>query len=139
MSIELHLFVQDSKIPSRDAWQQAIEEAGIPAVLYPTLDLRTDSGFSPTMYNGQESGFELYLDLAANYFESYPHVAEQAGNRDMCISFRWGGDFIENNAAISCGAALTRLVDGIFLHSETSEFFTAANVLEGIRPYLIEE
>ena len=131
--MEIHIFVQDSQVPNRAAWQQAIDEAGFPAVLDATLDLRKDSGFSPTVYNGQESGFELYLDSAASYLESYPQIAEVVGARDMCISFRWGGDVVEAAAAISCGAALTKLTDGIYLDAETGRVFTADVVLDGIQ------
>ena len=138
MSVEIHIFVADSQVPSRDAWQQAIEEAGFPVVLGASLDLRKDSGFSPVSYNGQASGFELYLDDAESYLESYPHIAEQVWTRDKCVSFRWGGDIAEANAAMSCGAALTRLTGGIYFDTETDRVFMADEVLEGIREYLIE-
>jgi hypothetical protein len=131
--MEIHIFIQDSQVPTRDAWQQAIEEAGFPAVLDPTLDLRKDAGFSPTVYNGQQSGFELNLDAAGSYLESYPHIAEQVGGRDSCVSFRWGGDIVEAAAAISCAAALTRLTDGIYFDPETDRVFSADVVLDGIK------
>jgi hypothetical protein len=133
MSMEIHIFMEDSRVPSREAWQQAIEAAGFPAVLYQSLDLRKDTGFSPTAYNGQESGFELYLDPAASYLESYPHIAEQIGGRDRCVSFRWGGDLVEAAAAISSAAALTKLTDGIYFDPETDRVFTADVVLDGIQ------
>src|SRR6185312_4233262 len=101
MSLELHIFIQYSQVPSRDAWQQAIEEAGFPTVLDQTLDLRRDTGFTPTTYKGQATGYEFYLEPAAGLIEAYPHIAEQVGNRDMCATFRWGGDLAECAAAIS--------------------------------------
>ena len=85
------------------------------------------------IYNGQESGFELYLDSAASYLESYPHIAEQVGSRDKCVSFRWGGDVVEASAAISCGAALTRFTDGIYFDPETDRVFAADVVFDGIQ------
>jgi len=131
--MEIHIFMEDSRVPSRESWQQAIEQAGFPAALYQSLDLRKDTGFSPTAYNGQESGFELYLDPAASYLESYPDIAEQVGSRDKCVSFRWGGDLVEAAAAISCGAVLARLTDGIYFDPETGRVFTADTVLDGIQ------
>ena len=125
--------MEDSHVPSRESWQQAIEAAGFPAVLYESLDLRKDTGYSPTTYNGQQSGFELYLDPAASYLESYPHIAEQVGVRDRCVSFRWGGDLVEAAAAISCGAVLAKLTDGIYFDPETDRVFTADIVLDGIQ------
>jgi hypothetical protein len=133
MSMEIHIFMEDSRVPDRESWQRAIEQADFPAILDPSLDLRDDSGFSPTIYNGQESGFEFYLDPAGSYLENYPHIAAQVGNRDMCVSFRWGGDVVEAAAAISCGAALAKLTDGIYYDPETDRVFTANTVIEGIR------
>ncbi len=134
--MELHIFMEDSRVPNRESWQQAIEAAGFPAVLYESLDLRKDTGFSPTNYNGQQSGFELYLDPAGSYLESYPHIAEQVGSREKCVSFRWGGDLVEAAAALSCGAALTKLTDGIFYDPDADRVFTADKVLDGVQEYL---
>lgn len=131
--MEIHIFLEDSRVPNRESWQRAVEEAGFPAVLYPELDLRKDSGFSPTSYNGQESGFEISLDPAASYLQSYPHIAEAVGGRDKCVSFRWGGDLVEAAAAISCGAALAWCVDGVYFDPETDRVLTMATVLEGIQ------
>jgi hypothetical protein len=133
MSMEIHIFLEDSRVPNREAWQQAIEAAGFPAVLDATLDLRKDTGFIPVAYNGQASGFELYLDPAASCLESYPHLAEQVGGRDKCVSFRCGGDVVEAAAAISCGAVLTMLTDGIYFDPETDRIFSADTVHDGIQ------
>jgi hypothetical protein len=71
MSVELHIFIQDSRVPIRDAWQHAIDELGFPAVLDESLDLRKDNGFSPTTYKGQATGFELYLEPASDALSVY--------------------------------------------------------------------
>jgi hypothetical protein len=47
MSIELYIFVADSKVPSREVWMQTIDELGFPTTLYPMLDVRTHTGFLP--------------------------------------------------------------------------------------------
>jgi len=128
--------MEDSRVPNRESWQEAIEAAGFPAVLYESLDLRKDTGFSPTTYNGQQSGFELYLDPAESYLESYSHIAEQIGSRNKCVSFRWGGDLVEAAAALSCGAALAKLTDGVFYDPDADSVFTADTVLDGVQEYL---
>jgi hypothetical protein len=129
--------MDDSRVPARELWQHAIETAGFPAVLCESLDIRKDTGFSPTTYNGQQTGFELYLDPAASYLESYPHIAEQIGSRDKCVSFRWGGDLVEAAAAISCSAALTKLTDGIFFDPDADSVFGADTVLDDVKEYLV--
>src|SRR5712691_7634089 len=95
MSLELHIFVQDSRVPSRDAWQQAIEQLGFSTVLEQSLDLRRDKGFRPTTYKGRSTGFEFSLEPAADILASYSHITQQVGNRDKCATFRWGGDMTE--------------------------------------------
>src|SRR6185503_19562459 len=109
MAVELHIFLEDSRVPSRDAWQQAIEQLGFAAVLDPSLDIRNDTGFSPTTFRGQPTGFELYLEPAADILSDYSHIASKIGSRDKCATFRWGGDMAECGAAISAAAALTKL------------------------------
>jgi hypothetical protein len=131
--MEIYVFMNDSRVPTRESWQQAIDGAGFPAVLSESLDLRQDSGYSPTTYDGQDSGFELYLEPAAAYLESFPDIAKHVGARDTCVSFRSGGDVVEAAAAIACGAALTKLTDGIYFDPETDQVFSADTVLEGVQ------
>jgi len=133
MALELHIFMESSQIPSRDAWQQAIEEAGFPTVLEQTLDLHRDTGYRPTVYNDQPTGFEFFLEPAADILASYEHVVPQVGNRDMCATFRWGGDPIECAAAISAAAALTKLTDGIYFYPDDDIVHTADDVLDAAR------
>jgi len=136
MSLELHVFIQDAEIPTRDSWQHAIEEAGFPTILEPTLDLRHDTGFRPPTYNDQATGYEIYLEVAAGLLEVYPDMAEQVGPRDMCVTFRWGGDLLEYAAAISSAAALTKLTDGIYFFPDDGIFRTAVNVIKETRDEL---
>ena len=63
-------------------------------------------------------------------------IVGQVGNRDKCVSFRWGGDLVEAAAAISCGAALAKLTDGIFYDPDADCIFTADTVLDGVQDYL---
>ena len=136
MALELHIFLEDSQVPTREVWQQAIEEAGFPTVIEQTLDLRRDTGFRPTTWKEQATGFEFYLEPAVGVLESYPHIAEQVGSRDMCVTFRWGGDLAECAAAISSAAALTKLVGGIYFYPDDDIIRTADDVVEATREEL---
>lgn len=120
MTVEIHVFLQDLQVPEREQWQKAIEEAGFPIVLDPALDLRKDKGFSPTTYNGYASGFELYLEPAANYLNSHPEIRENVGTRDKCVSFRWPDDTVTAAAAITAAAVLTILTEGVYFDPEAS-------------------
>jgi hypothetical protein len=133
MSIELHIFMHDSRVPTRADWQQAIEQIGFPAVLDASLDLRQDTGFSPTRYSGKSTGFEFYLDPAREILSAYPHIAEQVGPRDTCATFRWGGDMDEMCAALSSAAALAKLTDGIYYYPDDDILYGADEAVEATR------
>ena len=125
MAVELHIFMQDSRVPTRDAWQQVIEQLGFPAALEPSLDLRRDRGFRPTSFRGQATGFEFYLEPAADILSTYSHIAPRVGSRDKCATFRWGGDTAECGAALSAAAALTKLTDGIYFYPDDEIVYDA--------------
>lgn len=116
MSIELHIFLHDSRVPSADVWQQTIEHLSFPTILDKTLNLREDAGFSPTIYDGKPTGFEFYLEPSEDILATYSHIAEVVGDREKCATFRWGGDLLEMAAAITAAAALTKLTDGVYFY-----------------------
>jgi hypothetical protein len=133
MSLELHIFMQDSRVPSRDAWQQAIEQLGFPTVLEQSLDVRRDTGFRPSTYKGQSTGFEFSLEPAAGILANYSHITRQVGNRDKCATFRWGGDLTECGASLSAAAALTKLTDGIYFYPDDDIIYGADEAVETTR------
>jgi hypothetical protein len=131
--VELHIFLSDSQIPDRAAWQRTIEQLGFPTVLDPTLDVRNDTGFRPTTYAGQSTGFEFSLEPAADILSSYSHIVPQIGQRDRCATFRWGGDLIEMCAALSSAAALVKISDGIYFYPDDDILYTADEAVEATR------
>ncbi len=133
MSLELHVFMRDSRVPSRETWQQAIEQSGFPTVLEQSLDLRRDTGFRPTTYKGQSTGFEFSLGPAADILSSYSHITPKVGSRDKCATFRWGGDLTECAASLSAAAALTKLTDGIYFYPDDDILYSADEAVEATR------
>ncbi|MFN0277831.1 MAG: hypothetical protein ACKVRN_04430 [Pyrinomonadaceae bacterium] len=133
MSLELYIFMLDSQVPSRDAWQQTMDELGFPTVLDPSFDLRHDKGFSPTTYNGQMTGFEFYLEPAADILSTYSHIASKVGSRDTCATFRWGADMAECAASLSAASSLTKLTDGIYFYPDDDIIYSADEAVEATR------
>jgi hypothetical protein len=133
MSIELHIFIHDSSVPTREAWQQAIEELGFPTVLDATLKVERQTGFLPTVYDGRWTGFEFDLGPAAEVLSCYPQIAPIVGDRKACATFRWGGDLIEMAAALSSAAALTKLTNGIYYYPNDDIVYGADEVVEATR------
>jgi hypothetical protein len=133
MSQELHIFMQGSRVPNRDAWQQAIEELGFPAVLASSLDLRQCAGFTPSSYKGLSTGFELSLEPAEEVLSSYSHIASRVSDRDKCATFRWGGNLTECAASLSAAAALAKLTDGVYYYPNDDLLYGADEAVAATR------
>jgi hypothetical protein len=133
MSIDVHIFLADSGVPDREAWQKAIEQLGFPTVLDSAFDVRSDTGFRPAKYDAQSTGFEFHLGAAADVLPTYPHVAARIGARDKCATFTWGGDLTEMCVALSAAAAFAKLADGIWYSPEDDIIYTADEAVEATR------
>lgn len=113
MSLELHAFLRSSNMPTRDGWQEQIGELGFSIELDREMDIGNDRGFSPCSVNGQVSGFEIYFEDAKDVVKLCPEIADSLGDRDRCISFRWGGDLVECGCALVASAALASAYDAV--------------------------
>jgi hypothetical protein len=133
LSLNLHIFFQQSRVPDRAAWQAAIDRLEYPTVLDSTLDVQNDTGFSPTTYRGQETGFEFSLDLAAEYLDDYPQIASRLQGRDQCATFRWGGDVTECAAALTAATALAVATDGLYFYPDDDLFYNAQEAVAATR------
>jgi hypothetical protein len=129
MAVELHVFIQNSRVPSRELWQQAIEQLGFPTVLDASLDVRNGAGSSRTIFRGQSKSFEFYLEPTSDIVSTYPHVAVRVGGRDMCATFRWGADLMECGAALSAAAALAYIADGVYFYPDDDIVYDAAEAV----------
>lgn len=110
MANEQFAFLKKSEVPSRAAWQAAIEACGFDFQLDPELKPFEDSGFLPCKLMGSDAGFEIsYEDLAALPRE----LRDLAQGRDYCISFRWGGSMAEGASAMIASYALAKSFDAI--------------------------
>ena len=133
MAVEIHIFMRDSQVPARENWQHAIEQLCFPTILDKSLDLRNDTGFTPTTYKGRSTGFELRLEPAADILSNYPHAMSKVGGRDKCVTFRWGSDLTECAAALSAAAALTRVADGVYFYPDDDVLYGADEAVEATR------
>jgi hypothetical protein len=60
----IKVFLQESRLPTVEAWNAAIKAAGFDLVLDPA-DLREEDGYLPATWEGDQSGFEWYLARVA--------------------------------------------------------------------------
>lgn len=133
MAIELYVFLERGKVPAHEEWQHAIATLGFPLVIHAPFDPRSHTGFQPATYGGHSTGFEFYLEPAAQITDSYPHISVRLRKRDVCAAFRWGGDLNEMSAALAAASALTSLADGIYYYPDDDILYTADEAVQATK------
>lgn len=129
MSVVFSVFLQASKMPSPAGWAEAIRSNGFDMELDRDFDPKSDVGFLPCKYAGQNAGFEYYWDpKARDGLEGGP--AARIGNRDARADFITHSDMRELMASIIAGAVLCAMADGVLWDTEAGEFVSAAEALE---------
>ena len=108
MANEQFAFIHRARVPSRDQWQQAVDESGFDLVIYEGLQPFSHSGFLPCKLLGADSGVETYHGPASEAVPEADVLKELSGGRDFCITFRWGGSFQEAACAMILSYALAR-------------------------------
>jgi len=136
MSLELHVFLDDAAVPNCAQWQSVIAQCGFPTILDTTLDPRNDAGFIMASFAGKETGFELYLEIAADVLEGYRHLKARVGSRDCCATFRFGRDIEEMFAAMTAAAALTKLSDGRYYFPDEDVLYNGDQAVEAAQEEL---
>jgi hypothetical protein len=104
VSVDLNVFLHDKDVPTRDGWQQALDDSGVDLVL-DEFDVREHKGFLPVKLNGKPTGFEYYFGSVG---EDSEHIPERIGDRDCVILFVLHSDMTELKAAMWAAAILAR-------------------------------
>ena len=60
-------------------------------------------------------------------------LAKVVGNRDWCISFRWGGDMNECACVLAASAGLVRLCDAVAYYPDDDLTYDLNHLLEDFR------
>jgi hypothetical protein len=110
VSVELHVFVSDPKIPDHLQWQNALQELGIRLTLPTDFMIRKQSGYLPVRWNGRKTGFEFFLGPVGTQFKD---LKDKLGARDHIATFV-PRDEVESGAAIAAAAGLAWVAGGVF-------------------------
>jgi hypothetical protein len=131
---EQFAFIDKAKVPSREAWQAAVDECGFDLQLDPEMKPMEDSAFSPCFLMGARTGVEIY------YLDDPEFLNDTASinrGRNFCISFRWGGHMSEGACAMIASYALAKHFDAVVSY-EGDEPMALDVLLEGARQ-IVEE
>lgn len=138
MSLEQYAFINKTKVPSREQWQEAIDRSGYRLILDPELKPFEDSGFVPCKLNEQESGFEIYYEEIGEYLHAFPHLREEIGKRNYTISFRWGADMAECACVLIASLALTNSFEAVIYYPDDDMIYNGQEIINEIEACLKE-
>lgn len=133
MSMELHVMVDDSRLPNLRRWQETIDALGFDLKLDPSLSVRDNRGFLPCTFKGRQSGFEFDIFPASDIVETYPEFGHRFSGRNASANFRWGGDMVEMACALVASAALARLCDGVWFDPQEGACSNPQEALEQVK------
>jgi hypothetical protein len=136
MSLEMHVFLEKRRVPDRAAWQAAVDSLALPVRLSPDLDPIHDKGFSPSEIKGLKSGFEICSQPPDAHMQNQAELAKVVGNRDWCISFRWGGDMNDCACVLAASAGLVRFCDAVAYYADHNLTYDLNRLLEDFRARL---
>jgi hypothetical protein len=126
----MHVFLDKSSIPDVPSWQGTIDSFGIPLVLDPQVNPLTIDGFYPSKMGGVESGFEISSGPAAEVLQDYSEMSDTVGDRDWCLSFRWGTDKREGACVLTASAALVKACNAIAYSPDDDVIYKLNELIE---------
>lgn len=112
MSNTQFAFINKDNVPSKEAWQEAIDQFNfkIKLTLDPELSPFEDEGFSPCGWGDtdEDVGFEIYYEPSSDIHEGDEDLIKIIGDKDYCISMCWGGSMKDCAAVMIASAALEK-------------------------------
>lgn len=88
------------------------------------------SGSLPCVLAGSESGFEIHFEAAADVLSAFPNLPGIVGNRDVAITFRWGGDTSECACVLIVSAALAKTFGAIVHYQDDDIVYSGDQLVE---------
>lgn len=109
-------------VPARKALQQAVDGLKLKLSLDAAYVPFETSGYVPCTLDGEDAGFDLrFQDVDAA-------LQEKAGDKDVALAFRWGGDPREEASVLIVCAALANNFGGL-VHEPDADRLIAADAL----------
>ena len=119
MSNTQFAFLKRANVPTREAWQGAIDALNFSVrfELDPELEPFEDEGFSPCKIDGSDHdvGFEIFYEPTEDIIEEDDDPLKEFVDdaRDYCISMVWRGSMQDCAAVMIASCALVKLSDAV--------------------------
>jgi hypothetical protein len=113
MSADLKVFIEKSKLPTREEWTKAIAEHGFDLEFHEEFNSNEMQGFLPCKLQGQDVGFEYYNDVLEDTMFN-PDSTPEIDGKDICISFSSSYEQGDLSSAMIAAGALVKLANGVY-------------------------
>lgn len=118
MANEQYAFLRRSRLPATSMLQSAInDDPDFSLIIDPATNLADVSGFVPCLIGNVESGVEIYFDESTERIKQF---GDMIADRDCCLVFRWGGDFVECLCAMVVSYMLAKHYDAVISYEGAS-------------------
>ena len=126
------------RVPSHAAFQSAIDATGFDLKLDACYSPLVSEGFHPCKFGDRETGFEIMWQPMEEIREAFPHLMDEIGDRDVCLTFILHSDMMECAAAMMASAALAREFDAFVLYQDDELVYTPDQLVEEARTALAD-
>lgn len=132
MSVTMLVYLNRTLMPTREAWAQAIHRAGFPMDLDSDFDPFQDTGFRPCKYEGEEAGFEFYVE-DVDMDDSDEELPEEywatIAERDTVVQFVTHSKFRDLMTSIIASGVLASIADGVLVDAESGDVVPSQDAL----------
>jgi len=130
MSVELLVFVHERAMPTSEEWQREISDRSH-RLLLETFDTRTQTGFVPGQFDGEDCGFEYWFSSIDP--QDVELFSEAIGDRTHVVTFVWHRDELDAKAATIAASVLAAMANGVFHDPQCGSFATGSEVFDLLR------
>lgn len=133
MSMELILIMALNNAPDIDYLNNKAKEHGVDLEYKIELSLEKHTGFYPILYNGAESGFEIYKLKYSEVIEMLSPPESGFPESGNVYQFRFGASNNEPVATFYTAAFFAELPGIYVFEIQGGQYMSAAQLLEGAK------
>ncbi len=115
-------FLARADVPAREALQEAIDALKLKLALDDGYVPFDTAGYLPCTLDGEDAGFDM------RFQHIDPALRPRAGDKDVAIALRWGGDPREEASVLIVCAALAKNF-GAVIHEPDADILFAVDEL----------
>jgi len=113
MSADLKVFIEKSRLPTREDWMEVIAEHGFNLEFSSEFKSSDFQGFLPCKFQGEDVGFEYYYDAIEDTVFN-PQESPEINGKNICISFSSSYEQGDLSSAMIAAGILVTITNGVY-------------------------